>query len=292
MPDPSYDLPLWRPPSEGPNLIVQASLGCGYNACSFCGMYRDKTYRERPLDEVLAEIDRRAADWPDATRLFLADGDAYGLPTATLAAICDHARRALPDLQRVSAYATPFNLLRKTADDIALLKEKRLSLVYVGIESGSDRVLKAIAKGSRRQMDAGLRRAAEGGVKISATIITGLSGQDGWEEHIDATADLINAVPPAYLSTLQLGLDARSEPDFLARMPGYRPQDDRGVLVEVRRLIERLDPPRPVIFRTNHASNALPLAGTLPKDRARLSAEIDAALAGSIRLRPASLRGL
>ncbi len=290
--DSLYDPPLWRPPSEGRNLIVQATLGCGFNACAFCGMYRDKTYTQRPLDDILADLAVLAADRPDATRLFLADGDAYGLPVPVLVDLCDHAARLLPDLQRVSAYATPFNLLRKTADEIALLKARRLSLVYVGVESGSDRVLKAIAKGSRRQMEAGLVRAAEGGLKVSATVIAGLAGRDGWEEHIEATADLINRVPPAYLSTLQLGLDERARAGFLARMPGFRPQDDGGVLIELRRLVEMLAPPRPVIFRTNHASNTLPLAGTLPKDRGRLLAEIDDALAGARRLRPAFLRGL
>lgn len=288
----SYDFPLWRPPSEGDNLIIQASLGCGYNQCRFCSMYKDKVYRERPLDEVLADIDAAAAQWPEATRVFLADGDAYGLPTDVLAAICDRLAAVFPDLQRVSAYATPFNLLGKTVEDIALLKAKLLSLVYVGIETGSDALLKRIGKGSARQMEAGLQRAAEGGLKVSATVITGLAGIEGWEQHVDETAALVNRVPPAYLSTLQLQLEEHVAEGFFARMPGFAWQPDEGVLVELQRLVERLDPPRPVIFRTNHSSNALALAGTLPKDREKVLAQIAAARSGRHGLRPRWLRGL
>ncbi|MDA8230997.1 MAG: radical SAM protein [Magnetospirillum sp.] len=288
-----YDFPLWRPPSEGENLIIQASLGCGFNQCSFCSMYKMKTYRERSLEEVFADIDRAARQWPDARRVFLADGDAYGLPTDRLAVLCDRLRQAFPDLQRVSAYATPFNLLRKPARDIRLLKDKKLSLVYVGIETGWDWLLKRIAKGSARQMEAGLARAADAGLKVSATIITGLGGSAHWREHIDATADLVNRVPPAYLSTLQLGLEGEVAPRFFERFgEPFVWQDDRGVLMELRRLIERLHPPSPVIFRTNHSSNALPLAGTLPKDKDKLLAQIDAALAGAASLRSAWQRGL
>ncbi|MBI5165828.1 MAG: radical SAM protein [Magnetospirillum sp.] len=287
-----YDFPLWRPPSEGDHLIIQATLGCSFNACAFCSMYKDKGYRERPLAEVLADIDRGAEEWPRAHRVFLADGDAYGLSTDTLAAICDRLAERLPLLQRVSAYATPINLVRKSADEIRLLKSKKLSLVYLGIETGSDLLLKRIAKGSVTQMEAGLVRAAEGGLKVSATVITGLGGKAHWQEHIDATAALINRAPPTYLSTLQLGLEDGVAPRFFARNPDFEWQDDQGVLLELVRLVERLDPPHPVIFRTNHASNALALAGTLPKDRDKLLAQIEAALAGTKGLRPLWMRGL
>jgi len=287
-----YDLPLWRPPSEGRNLILQATIGCAYNQCRFCSMYKEKSFRARPLAEIEADIATARAHWPEATRVFLADGDAYCLPTAHLAAICDRLASAFPALQRVSAYATPFDLLRKSAEEIALLKARRLSLVYLGIETGSDALLKRIGKGSARQMEEGLRRAAEGGLKVSATVITGLAGATGWEEHIDATAALINRAPPTYLSTLHLGLEDSVADGFLAQHPGFVWQDDDGALAEVRRLVAGLAPPRPVIFRTNHASNALALAGTLPRDRDRLLAEIDQARAGERDLRPWWARGL
>ena len=285
----SYDFPLWRPPSEGDNLIVQATLGCRYNHCTFCSMYKSKVFQARPLDAVFADIDEAARLWPEARRVFLADGDAYGLPTPTLLAIAARLAERFPDLQRLSAYATPFNILAKEPEEIAALKAARLGLVYLGVESGADRLLKAIAKGSAKQMEAALARARDTGLKVSATVILGLGGQTRWQEHIEATADLINRQPPTFLSTLQLVLDPAVEPAFLARYgEPFAWQDDRAILTELRLLIERLQPPGPVIFRSNHASNALPLAGTLPKDRPRLLAEIDSAQ----NLRPRWLRGL
>jgi hypothetical protein len=289
----TYDAPLWRPPSEGDNLIIQASLGCRYNQCRFCSMYKSKRYHARPLPEVFADIERAAARWPDARRVFLADGDAYGLATEDLLAICGRLRQCLPALQRVTAYATPFNITAKSADEIAALKQARLSLVYLGIESGSDHLLKTITKGSAKQMAAALSHARQCGLKLSATVILGLGGRRHWQEHIDATAALINQDPPTFLSTLHLMLAPEVADGFLQRFdPPFEPQDDHGLLVELRALVERLAPPSPVIFRSNHASNALALAGTLPKDRLRLLAQIDDAQSGRRDIRPRWLRGL
>ncbi|CAA7618138.1 Fe-S oxidoreductase [Candidatus Terasakiella magnetica] len=288
-----YDFPLWRPPSEGENLIIQATLGCRYNQCAFCSMYKSKAYRARPLEEVFADMDTAAAAWPEARRVFLADGDAYCLPTETLAALCDRLAAVFPDLQRVTAYATPFDILAKSPDDIALLKSKRLGQVYLGIESGSDDLLKRIAKGSAKQMEAALTRARETGLKVSATVILGLGGKAHWQDHMDATAALVNRAPPVYLSTLQLGLESSVAPRFFERFgEEFQWQDDQGILLELRRLIERLDPPSPVIFRSNHVSNRLALAGNLPRDRDKLLAQIDLALEGEVSLRPKWIRGL
>ncbi|MCR6630651.1 MAG: radical SAM protein [Magnetospirillum sp.] len=288
-----YDFPLWRPPSEGDNLIIQATLGCGFNGCTFCSMYKVKRYVERPLQAVFDDIEQAARVWPQASRVFLADGDAYGLPTETLAAICARLKECLPNLTRVSAYATPFNLLKKSVEEIQALKAARLSLVYVGIESGSDLILRKIAKGSAKVMEQGLARAAEAGLKVSATVINGLGGKTHWREHVDATADLINRVPVTYLSTLQLGLEEAVAPRFFERFgEPFQWQDDTGVLEELHHLVERLNPSSPVIFRSNHASNALPLAGTLPKDKGKVLAQIEQAMAGGRGLRPGWMRGL
>ncbi len=289
-----YDMPLYRPPSEGNNLIVQATIGCSYNHCTFCSMYFTKDYRARPLDEVFADIDAGARDWPQAHRVFLADGDALCLPTGHLIEILDHLAARLPNLARVSAYATPKNLNEKSIEELAALREKKLSLVYLGIESGATSVLKSIRKGaSQDSIVKALGRAREAGLKVSATVILGLGGQDGWEEHIAGTAELVNREPPAYLSTLQLDLEPAVYARFMeAQGPGFAFQDDAGILAEQERLLSLLAPPRPVIFRSNHASNCLPLAGTLPKDRETLLAAVAAARAGAQPLRPRWIRGL
>ncbi|MDC7784144.1 radical SAM protein [Rhodoplanes sp. TEM] len=292
-----YDEPLYRPPSEGRNLIVQATIGCSFNRCTFCAMYKGKHFHARPLGDVFADIEAAARVWPDADRVFLADGDALVLPTETLAAILDRLSAAFPRLERVSSYATPINLTQKQPGELRLLREKRLSLVYVGVESGAPAILSRIRKGATPERIAeALNRARAAGLAVSATVILGVGGRRLWREHVEGTAAVINAAPPAYLSTLQLRLGADEIDEFLQRFqrdgPPFEWQDDAGVLEEQEALLAALDPKQPVVFRSNHASNCLPLAGTLPQDRDRLLQIVGAARRGAPVLRPEFLRGL
>jgi radical SAM superfamily enzyme YgiQ (UPF0313 family) len=288
-----YDMPLWRPPSEANSLILQATLGCSFNRCSFCSMYRTKPFAIRPLDQVQAEIRVVARTAPGVRRVFLADGDALAAPTDHLLALLEALRAAFPLLERVSSYALPANLLKKSVEELTRLREGGLTLLYYGIETGSADLLKRITKGATPEaMIAGLTKAKQAGVTLSATVILGLGGQAYWREHIDATADLVNQVGLDYLSTLQLMLEPMIRAEFHRKFrEPFQEQDDRALLAEQVRLIERLDPPAPLVFRSNHASNALALAGTLPQDRERLLAQLQLALAGGARLRPEWLRG-
>jgi len=289
-----YDMPLYRPPSEGNNLILQATLGCSFNGCTFCSMYKTKSYRAKPLEELFADMDDAAEDWPEAHRVFLADGDALTLPTDHLCRILDRLNETFANLQRVSCYAMPINLLRKSVSDLEKLKARKLKLLYFGIESGSGDILRRIRKGATpKSMEQALVRAAEGGLKVSATVVLGLGGRNRWQEHIDGTADLVSRAPLNFLSTLQLGLEEGTAQRFFDKFgEPFEWQDDMALLAEQVRLIEQVDPPRPVIFRSNHASNALALAGNLPKDRDRLLAQLRAAHDGEVPLRPRFLRGL
>jgi coproporphyrinogen III oxidase-like Fe-S oxidoreductase len=289
-----YDMPLYRPPSEGDNLIIQATLGCSFNHCSFCAMYRSKDYVERPLNAVFADIHQVAADWPDAQRVFLADGDALALPTEHLLAILRELAAALPRLTRVSCYATPGNLQRKSAEELALLREHKLSLLYFGLESGSDLILKKITKGAtQRRMAEVLHKAHASGMKVSATVILGLGGMQHSDEHIDGTIALLNSAPVTYLSTLQLHLDESIAEEFHRKFgEPFEMPDDLAILKEQERLVSGLNPPQSVIFRSNHASNALALAGNLPKDKEKLLLQLQEAMAGHRPLRPYYMRGL
>lgn len=289
-----YDMPLYRPPSEGENLIIQVTHGCSFNRCSFCSMYRSKQYRMRPWDDLLSDIKHAAARWPDARRLFLADGDALSLPTEVLINILDALPAYLPKLSRISCYATPANILNKRADELSELKGRGLSLLYLGIESGSDLILKKITKGaSSRGIRQAMLRADAAGMKVSATVILGLGGKRYWQEHIDATIALLNLAPVTYLSTLQLYLDDTIIDEFLQKFgEPFEMADDRDMLLEQQRLLQGLNPSRPVIFRSNHASNALALAGNLPRDRERLLHQLQSALDGEHSLRPHYLRGM
>jgi len=288
-----YDMPLWRPPSEANSLILQATLGCSFNRCSFCSMYRVKEFAVRPLEAVQAEIRATARVYPGVRRVFLADGDALAAPTDHLLALLEALRAAFPRLERVSSYALPANLLKKSVEELTRLREGGLTLLYYGIETGSADLLKRITKGATPEaMIAGLTKAKQAGLTLSATVILGLGGQAYWREHIDATADLVNQVGLDYLSTLQLMLEPMIRAEFHRKFrEPFQEQDDRALLAEQARLIERLSPPAPLVFRSNHASNALALAGTLPQDRERLLAQLQLALAGGARLRPEWLRG-
>lgn len=290
----TYDMPLYRPPSEGDNLIIQATLGCSFNQCSFCAMYRSKQYLARPLEAVTADIRQAARDWPDAQRIFLADGDALTLPTAHLLALLQELAAAFPRLARVSCYATPANLLRKSAEELTLLRQHRLSLLYVGVESGSDVMLKKITKGATaRGIAEALHKAYVSDMKVSATVILGLGGAEHSEEHIAGTIALLNQAPVTYLSTLQLYLDDSIHDEFLRKFgEPFTALDDLAILQEQRQLISGLNPPQAVIFRSNHASNALALAGNLPRDKEKLLRQLDEAIAGARPLRPLFMRGM
>ncbi len=288
-----YATPVWRPPSEADSLILQITLGCSFNRCSFCSMYRTKSFAVRPLAQVQAEIQQTARAWPATRRVFLADGDALAAPAAHLAAVLGVLYRAFPHLERVSSYALPANLRQKSLEELRQLREQGLTLLYYGIETGSADLLKRITKGATPEMMvAGLTQAQQAGLRLSATVILGLGGQTFWREHIDATAELVNQVALDYLSTLQLMLEPSIQDEFYRkfRVP-FQLQDDQALLLEQKRLIEQLQPPTPLVFRSNHASNALALAGELPRDRGRLLAQVEQALRGEIGLRPDWLRG-
>lgn len=288
-----YDMPVWRPPSEADSFILQVTLGCSFNRCSFCSMYRTKTFTIRPLDAVNADLQTVARRLPQTRRVFLADGDALAAPTDELLAILAALHQAFPRLERVSSYALPANLLKKSVEELTQLREAGLTLLYYGLETGSADLLKRITKGATPDaMLSGLTNAQSAGLKISATVILGLGGQAHWREHIDATAALVNQVKLDYLSTLQLMLDPLIHAEFHRKFrEPFQEQDDRALLVEQARLLERLNPPAPLTFRSNHASNALALAGELPRDREKLLAQLERALAGRVALRPEWLRG-
>ena len=288
-----YDLPVWRPPSEANSFILQATLGCSFNRCSFCSMYRTKTFTIRPLDAVNADIQTVARQYPNTRRVFLADGDALAAPIDHLLMILAALHTAFPQLQRVSSYALPANLLKKSVAELSELREAGLTLLYYGIETGSADLLKRITKGATPEaMITGLIKATQAGLKISATVILGLGAQTYGQEHIDATAALVNQAELDYLSTLQLMLDPMICDEFHRKFrEPFQEQDDQALLLEQARLIERLNPPAPLTFRSNHASNALALAGELPRDREKLLAQLDRARAGRVALRPEWLRG-
>ena len=288
-----YDEPLYRPPSEANSLIIQATLGCSHNRCTFCTMYKSKKYTERSLDDIFRDIES-VSGYSGVRRAFLADGDAMALDTDTLLKITEKLNTVFPALQRISIYANPGNLLKKSEAELKSLSEAGITLLYLGVESGSDLILKKIQKGALRQHHAeAIGKAMASGIDVSATIITGLGGNELWREHIEQSALLVNEAPPTFLSTLSLMLLPESKELFTSAFEqGFTPRTDEGMLEEEKMLISMIDPGRDIIFRSNHASNALALRGTLPADRDRLVSKIDMALKGEVSTRPEWMRGL
>lgn len=274
-----YDYPLFRPPAEANNVILQVTLGCSYNNCSFCSMYKTKSYEAKVLEEIFKDVDSLSNIHPNATKVFLADGDALALDTEYLLSIIKYLAVKFTNLRRISTYASAQNLLSKSYEELMMLRENKLNLLYYGIETGSDKVLKKITKGvSQREIINSLILASRAGMKISATVILGMGGEVYSEEHIQESAKIVNATTLTYLSTLQLGLEDDAKENFYKHFSDFKELDDEQVLREQRKFIELIEPKNKVIFRSNHASNALHLAGNLPKDKERLLCELDDAM--------------
>lgn len=271
-----YTYPLYRPPSEANNIIVQVTYGCSYNNCSFCSMYKDKKFTIRSLEKIFKDIDRLALNFPDTTKIFLADGDALTLETDMLLEILKYLNKSFKNLRRVSLYASAQNILSKSQKELELLYEHNLKLIYFGIETGDDIVLKKITKGvTKKDMITALNKVSLANIKISATVILGIGGSNYTTEHIKNSADIINKTTVTYLSTLQLGLKDDVVEKFYKNFDDFVPLNDLQSLEEQTHFIELLNPTNKVIFRSNHASNSLHLAGTLPKDKNRLLQELE-----------------
>ncbi len=291
-----YHQPVFRPPAEANSVIIQVTLGCSYNKCSFCSMYESKRFKIRDIEDIKRDI-RDMSIYADSRRVFLADGDALACDTMFLIEILKYLKKFFPKLKRVSSYASAYNLLQKTFDELKLLQEHNLSLIYYGIESGNQELLKYINKAMKpEKMIEGLNRVTLANMKISATVILGLGGKNLSHQHIEDTAKLVNECEHInYLSTLQLGLSSTKEDEFFTRFEKEKGafifSSDKDMLEEQKRFISLINPKKPIIFRSNHASNALPLKGTLPKDKENLLQILDLAQSDSSLLRPMFLRG-
>ncbi|MGE5284794.1 MAG: radical SAM protein [Actinomycetota bacterium] len=291
-----YDLPLFRPPSEARSLIFQVTLGCSWNRCLFCTSYGTKEFLVRPFEEVERDVVEMSGCAPHARRIFLADGDPMAAPTGYLLRVLDLINRRFPSLERISTYAGPTNLLAKTPEELGMLKERKLDLLYLGIETGNDELLKRVRKGATaRQIVEGSRKALHAGLRMSVFIILGLGGVDGSYEHAKDSARVVNGIDPQFLATLTLmvGPNRRAYEEKIMG-GGFKIIDRKQSLQELRWFVEDLALSR-CKFGTEHASNYLPITGmALPGDKDEILRRIDKALmdASPGMLRPEWMRGL
>jgi len=291
-----YDMPLFRPPSEARSLIFQVTLGCSWNKCLFCGMYKTKKFQVRPFEDVEKDVLEMAWRYPGTRKIFLADGDALAAPVDYVLKVLDLMNKKFPDLQRISTYAGPTNLKSLTVDELKMFREKKLDILYLGIETGNDELLKKIKKGANsRQMIEVCRKAIDAGLRMSTFIILGLGGVDGSYAHAKDSARVVNAINPHFLATLTLML-GQYEKVYEEKIMGggFKLIDMRQSLQELRWFVEDLEVTG-CKFGTEHASNYLPISRTtLPEDKEEILRLIDKALkdTSSGLLRPEWSRGL
>jgi radical SAM superfamily enzyme YgiQ (UPF0313 family) len=283
-----------RPPSEAYSYILQVTYGCSHNHCTFCGTYLDKPFRPRNINEVLEDIQSAGSLMPDTRRVFLADGDALVLSTDRLKVILDALQEAFPNLERVGIYANAQNILRKSAEVLKTLQEKGLGIIYLGLESGSDKVLKYVDKGATSaEMIAAVHKAKNVGMLVSVIGILGLAGPTGSAEHAQLTGKVVSQMDPDYFSILTLMFVPGTKLHLQWQKGEFQLLEAEEMLTELRGVIENLDGLTHCVFRTNHASNYLSLKGSLPTDKDRLLNTLDTALSrGKAALRPEAWRGL
>ena len=289
----NYDAPLYRPPSEAKSLIFQVTLGCSFNECSFCDMYRSKDYSERSWEEVKGEIDMMSKMLPDTTKIFLADGDALNLDTEYMIQIVKYVYEKFPNLERVSCYAMPMNLLKKTPEELDAMKKAGLNMLYLGIETGSDILLKKVTKGATaKTIIKSCKKAKDAGFTLSCMVILGIGGSKYSSENARETAKVISEVKPDYVGALTLYLENGIKDEFLTKFDEeFIRISDSEAIDELEELVTEINVNDKVVFRANHGSNAYNIAGTFPEDKQAMLDKITWMKEHPEVVRPQGLRG-
>ena len=288
-----YSGAVYRPPSEARSLIVQCTLGCSHNKCAVCTMYKDKKFSINPIEQVLADLAEARSYSRMIEKVFLADGDALILSMDYLLTVLDFIRQYFPECRRVAAYATTKAIMRKTDEELRTLREHGLGIVYIGLESGNEELLKKFCKGvTAEETVVNAIRCKEAGIATSVTAINGMAGANGdWRSHAIDTAKAVSRMKPDYIAFLTLRVYSGTPLHDWIERGEFRMMNPTELMTETRLFLEHIDSEGSV-FRSIHASNYLPLGGTLNRDRESLIHTIDEALHGKVRLRRAVELGL
>lgn len=273
-----YNEPVFRPPGEAQSAILQATIGCSWNKCAFCEMYTSKKFTTRPFEQIKSDIEILAKIYSGVRKVFLADGDAFVLSVNKLIPILEEINSQFGKIQRISSYALPKDIITKSIDELQQLKKLGLKLLYIGIETGDDELLKLINKGETFQSTIeGIKKAHSAGIETSIMIINGLGGKKYSQQHAIHSADIINQINPKFLSTLTLSMPFGLD-HFKNRFAGdYQQQSIKELFEELKLFIENLNVNN-VIYRSDHVSNNLILKGVLSKDKDLLISQIDEAI--------------
>lgn len=285
-----YEGRVFRPPSEAHSLIVQVTIGCSHNKCTFCDMYREKCFRIRRLDEVKRDFEAARQMYRKVDRIFLADGDALMCRAEHMAEILCYIREIFPECERVTSYGSPASILCKTQDELNMLHTLGLDMIYLGLESGSDEVLRRVNKGETADeiIRAGLM-VKQAGMKLSVTCIAGLGSLELSEEHAIGTAEALSRMKPEYIGLLTLLFELETPLMRDWKEGRFYLMNPIEIAQETLILLEHIDAEGSV-FRANHASNYVNLAGTLNADREAMCERLRQALEGKVKFKNEAFR--
>ena len=266
---------IYRPPSEAYSLLVQVTIGCSHNKCTFCNMYKAKQFKVRRPEEVLEDLAWARSHYNRVERIFLCDGDALCLANHKLLVILDYIREHFPECERVTTYGRATDVIRKTDEELRELKEHGLKMVYIGAESGSQKILDKVNKGeTREELIEGVQRLEKAGIKTSVTFISGLAGPEDWEEHAIETGKMIAEMNASYVSLLTLMLQPPAPLLEDYQQGKFKLLTAEEVLAETCLMLQYARPSKPCVFRSNHASNYVSLRGNLPMDNESMIASL------------------
>jgi radical SAM superfamily enzyme YgiQ (UPF0313 family) len=265
-----------RPPSEANSLILQVTVGCSHNMCTFCGTYKDQAFRLKDLDVVKRDIDEAASHPFQYERVFFADGDVLVLPTKTILELIDYTKTKLPSIGRFGVYGNTKSILKKSLSELKELKDAGLGIVYQGIESGNKQVLRNIKKGAfPHRMIETAAKIIDARILLSQTVLLGIGGVELSREHAVDTGQLLSQTSPDYVGALTVMILPGTELERQHLAGAFKLPDKFGLLEELKLIIEHMDVTRKCFFASNHASNYLPVKATLPDDKAELMKAFD-----------------
>lgn len=283
---------VYRPPSEAYSLIIQVTIGCSQNDCIFCSMYKAKEFRVRPMEDILLDFDMARETYASVRKIFLADGDALMCKTEDLIQILKYIKDKFPECQQVTTYASPRSVLVKDVEELKQLQQHGLSMVYMGLESGNEKVLEYMKKkATKEEIIEAANRIHEARIKLSVTAISGLGGRSLWKEHAVDTGKVFSEMKPEYAALLTLMVEEGTPLKQKVETGEFELLSAYDILFETKLLLEHFQSPG-TVFRSNHASNYVNLAGTLDDDTPRLLAQLDEAIEGNIALKSEWMRGL
>ncbi|MDD5687710.1 MAG: radical SAM protein [Elusimicrobia bacterium] len=281
-----------RPPAERDSFLLPVTTGCSANTCSFCGAYQGMPFSILEYPEIESEIEKYSRVCPNTKRVFLLDGDALVLSNSKLLPVLEKLNKTFPELSRVSSYANGYNITKKSDTELKEISDNKLTLIYMGLESGNQNILNRCKKSSSvQEMIEAVSRASDAGIKSSVIVLLGLGGRKYSKEHVTDTIKALNKMQPRYLSFLSLMLIPDTPLYKEAKKGDFEELTPAELVKETYDIIEGLELKK-TIFRSNHASNHLPLEGRFPNDKKNLLNMLESAIKGKKKLKPEWLRGL